>query len=46
MSDRMVWRELRRDNRDGSALGFWLKQGARVVDVNGEDYEMELRIRL
>ena len=35
-----------RTNRDGSALGFWLKQGARIVDVRGEDYEMELRIGL
>lgn len=33
-----------RTSRDGSALGFWLKQGARIVDVRGDDYEMELRI--
>ena len=33
-----------RTNRDNSALGFWLKQGARIVDVNGDDYEMELRV--
>lgn len=46
MSDRMVWREFRRTNRDNSALGFWLKQGAQIVDVNGDDYEMELRIKL
>ena len=35
-----------RTNRDNSALGFWLKQGAQIVDVNGDDYEMELRIKL
>lgn len=35
-----------RTNRDGSALGFWLKQGARIVGVRGGDYEMELRLDL
>lgn len=35
-----------RTSRDNSALGFWLKQGARIVDVRGDDYEMELKIRL
>lgn len=35
-----------RTNRDNSALGFWLKQGAQIVDVRGDDYEMELRIRI
>ena len=35
-----------RTNRDDSALGFWLKQGAQIVDVRGDDYEMELRIKL
>lgn len=35
-----------RTNRDGSALGFWLKQGARIVDVVGDDYEMVQDIAL
>lgn len=25
---------------------FWLKMGARIVDIKGEDYEMELKIKL
>ncbi|MCM1168917.1 MAG: GNAT family N-acetyltransferase [Bacteroides sp.] len=27
------------------AQGFWLHMGARIVDVKGEDYEMELTIK-
>lgn len=26
------------------ALGFWLHMGARIMDVKGNDYEMELKI--
>lgn len=25
---------------------FWLKMGAKIVDVKGDDYEMELKIKL
>lgn len=27
-----------------SAPGFWLAMGAKIMDVKGEDYEMELKI--
>ena len=27
-----------------NAQFFWLKQGARIMDVKGEDYEMEIKI--
>lgn len=27
------------------AQGFWLHIGARIIDVKGEDYEMELTIK-
>lgn len=29
-----------------NAQFFWLKMGARITDVKGEDYEMELKIKL
>lgn len=35
-----------RTNQDGSSLGFWKKCGAKIVDVKGNDYEMELNILL
>lgn len=31
-----------RTHKGGRALHFWLRQGARVVGENGEDYEMEI----
>ena len=34
-----------RTNRDNSALGFWQKMGGRIMDVNGDDYEMEITLR-
>ncbi len=33
-----------RTSRDNSALGFWLHMGARIMDVVGGDYEMEIRL--
>lgn len=35
-----------RTNRNEPAINFWLKQGARIVDIKGNDYEMELKIKL
>lgn len=29
-----------------SAQHFWLKQGAKIMDVKGDDYEMQLKIKL
>lgn len=28
------------------AQHFWLKQGAKIMDVKGDDYEMQLKIKL
>lgn len=28
------------------AQNFWLKMGAKIIDVKGSDYEMELKIKL
>ena len=35
-----------RTNQNEEAVKFWTAQGARIVDVNGNDYEMELKIIL
>lgn len=35
-----------RTNQNEDAIKFWTAQGARIVDVNGNDYEMELIIKL
>lgn len=35
-----------RTSQKEEAIKFWLAQGARIVDVNGDDYEMELKIKL
>lgn len=35
-----------RTNRNEDAIKFWLAQGGRIVDINGEDFEMELKIEL
>ena len=35
-----------RINQNEEAVKFWTAQGARIVDVNGNDYEMELTIKL
>lgn len=29
-----------------NAHSFWLKMGAKIIDVKGKDYEMELKIKL
>ncbi len=29
-----------------NAQYFWLKQGARIMDVKGEDYEMQIKLKL
>lgn len=31
---------------DEEAQSFWLKMGARIMDVKGEDYEMQLKIKI
>lgn len=35
-----------RTNQNEEAINFWLAQGAKIVDVNGNDYEMELKIKI
>lgn len=35
-----------RTSMSEEAQHFWLKQGARIMDVNGGDYEMEIKIKL
>ena len=32
-------------NKNEKAVNFWLKQGAKIMDVKGEDYEMEIKIK-
>lgn len=29
-----------------TAQYFWLKMGAKIIDIKGDDYEMELKIKL
>lgn len=31
---------------DEEAQSFWLKMGARITDIKGGDYEMELKIKI
>lgn len=31
---------------DEEAQNFWQKMGARITDIKGQDYEMELKIKL
>lgn len=33
-----------RTNQSEDAIKFWLAQGAKIVGVNGDDFEMELKI--
>ena len=35
-----------RTNQNEDALKFWLAQGATIVGVNGNDFEMELKIKI
>lgn len=35
-----------RTNQNEDAIKFWIAQGARIVDVKGKDYEMELKIKI
>lgn len=34
-----------RTSQHESAQYFWLKQGAKIMDVKGEDYEMQIKIK-
>lgn len=34
------------ENYTKDAQHFWLKQGAKIMDVKGDDYEMQLKIKL
>lgn len=35
-----------RTPRNEEAQFWWLKMGARIIDIKGDDYEMELKIQL
>lgn len=35
-----------RTNQNEDALKFWLAQGATIVGVNGNDFEMKLKIKI
>lgn len=35
-----------RTNQNEDAVKFWIAQGSRIVDVKGNDYEMELKIKI
>lgn len=35
-----------RTNQNEDALKFWLAQGAQIVGVKGNDFEMELKIKI
>ncbi len=35
-----------RTNINERAINFWQRQGARIVGLKGDDYEMELTIKI